>query len=159
MVAPRGRHVSGGWTKVNFAILLHLLLSNNAANADVIMSHQETLDQRNFKQNVNVYHFIQQHNLTTDTRRLDKYLDSVTTWSTDCVPTFCVLKMLDHEEGVAFLPQEDKEKDGVNGSAANEEHGKKGGIPASASLHGNKEVDSQRNFDPDTGKIKIYIED
>ena len=60
---------------------------------------------------------------------------------------------------MAFLPQEDKEKDGVNGSAANEEHGKKGDIPASASLHGNKEVDSQRNFDPDTGKIKIYIED
>ena len=52
MVAPRGRHVSGGWTKVNFAILLHLLLSNNAANADVIMSHQEMLDQKNFKQNV-----------------------------------------------------------------------------------------------------------
>ena len=46
-----------------------------------------------------------------------------------------------------------------NGSAANEEHGKKGDIPASASLYGNKEVDSQRNFDPDTGKIKIYIED
>ena len=44
MVAPRGRHVSGGCgTKVNFAILLHLL-SDTAA--DVIMSHREILDHK-----------------------------------------------------------------------------------------------------------------
>ena len=54
--------------------------------------------------------------------------------------------MSDHEEGVAFLPQEHKEEDGV--AAAD---GKEEGVPAG--LGGDKEVGLHGHVDTDAGKI------
>ena len=55
--------------------------------------------------------------------------------------------MSDHEEGVAFLTKEHKEKDGVDTDA----DGKEEGVPAG--LGADKEVGLHGHVDTDTGKI------
>ena len=69
-----------------------------------------------------------------------------------CAATFGALKMSDREEGVAFLPQECKDEDGVD--AADEGHGKEGCVPA-----GLKEVASHGQVCTSTGEIYFPISD
>ena len=125
---------------MNFAILLHLL--SDTATADVIWSHQKILDQNSFGQNVNVYHMAAQSN---HRNRRSGQIHGISLTLIYSAATFGALKMSDHEEGVAFLPKEHKEEDGV--AAAD---GKEEGVPAG--LGGDKEVGLHGHVDTDTGR-------